>query len=81
VEAAAPKVAVVTAAESAAEAQPPIEDEAQEPAAPASKPKLGSAAKKPRASAAPPLHATSAVVKPKEKSYTSDFKSKFGSRK
>jgi serine/threonine-protein kinase len=82
----APKVAVLTTEErasGAAEAQEPVQDEAKEPAATAAKPKLGAAAKKPRATATASVHtaSASAVVKPTEKSYTSDFKSKFGSRK
>ncbi|HEU4577592.1 MAG TPA: serine/threonine-protein kinase [Polyangiaceae bacterium] len=92
VEAPAPKVAVVTAeesAESGAEARPAPEEKeperaAPEPAAPAAKPKpKPAAAKKTRAPASAPVHtaSASAVVKPKEKSHTGDFTSKFGSRK
>jgi len=82
----APKIAVATAEESApspAEAQEPAKDEAREPAALAARTKTGAAAKKPRSPAPAAVHTASAstVVKPKEKSYTGDFKAKFGSRK
>jgi serine/threonine protein kinase len=82
----APKIAVATAGESApsaAEAQEAAQQEAQEPAALVARPKTGAAAKKPRSPAPAAIHTASAstVVKPKEKSYTGDFKAKFGSRK
>jgi serine/threonine-protein kinase len=78
----APKIAIAPAEEGTPEAKSSAQDDAREPAAPAAKPKSSGPAKK-RTTAAAAVHpaSVSAVVKPREKSYTSDFKSKFGSRK
>ncbi|MEO8183403.1 MAG: protein kinase [Deltaproteobacteria bacterium] len=79
----APKVALVPAEDD----DEPSPDEvklagATAPAKPAALgTKAPAAAKRARAAPATRAHSASAVVKPNEKSYTSDFKSKFGSRK
>jgi len=80
----APKVALLPTADD--DERSPDEVELAEATAQAKPGALGTKAPAPtkRARAAPTAtrsHSASAVVKPTEKSYTSDFKSKFGSRK